>query len=146
MIDYTKHPQLHQFVKEKHGEEPFDAIFDCIGDYALHQNCPSYLKTNGFFCLLGAMDEVGEPTWWRLLSYIIPAKLEQYRPVILGGIPRRHRMYNGMPNGKDLREVVKLAEEGKVIRLVDSVWKMEDALQVCVFPKGSYWSSMLTSD
>ena len=121
-------------------------IFDCVGDYGLHQNCPSYLKTKGFFCLLGAMDEVDAPTWWGLLSWIIPAKLERYRPVMLGGIPRRHRMYNALPNGDDLRKVVKLAEEGKVIRLVDSVWKMEDALEVNMLPMEPRLQVMLTAE
>lgn len=50
--------------------------------------------------------------------------------MILGGVPRRHRMHNAFINQASLRRVAKMAEEGKMKVLTDSVWAMEEAIKV----------------
>jgi hypothetical protein len=76
------------------------------------------------------MGEVKNPSWWKLLAWLIPAKLERFRPVILGGVPRRHRMHNAFVDQASLRRVAKMADEGKLKVLVDSVWKMAEGIKV----------------
>lgn len=142
MIDYTKHEKLYVHVKEEHGKQPFNAIFDVVDDPALYQNCPSFLTVDGSYILLGAMGQLDNPSWWSLGTWLIAAKLERFRPVILGGIPRDFRMYNAIPNKKDLEGVVKLAVDGKIKGLVDSVWSMGDALKV----SNSLTSTQVTSE
>ena len=61
---------------------------------------------------------------------MVQAKLEGVRPVLLGGVPRQYRMHNAFPSQEKIQRVVKMAEEGKLNVLVDSVWKMEDAIKV----------------
>lgn len=78
---------------------------------------------------MGVMAEVGSPSWLGLLMFVFREKLERFRPVMLGGIPRQHRMHNAFKNQANSQRVVKLAEEAKFKVPVDSVWKMEDAVK-----------------
>ena len=130
MVDYTKHERLHEYMTEHYSQEPFDVIFDVVGDAGLHKYCPRYLKPDGWFILLGAMGEIASPSWWGMLSTMIPAKLERFRPVMFGGVPRNHRMMNGGPDKETLLEAVRIVEEGKLKVVIDSVWEMEDMLKV----------------
>ena len=130
VIDYTIHAPLHEYLVEHHGGEPFNAIFDVVGNKELHIHCPSYLTQNGLYDLLGVLDIVANPSWWRILTWMIQAKLEGFRPVMLGGVPRRYRMHNAFPAQDNMRRTAKLAEEGNLKVLVDEVFKMEDGLKV----------------
>ena len=63
VVDYTKHTDLSAYCMEEYGEkdgDQFDAIFDIVGDYRLHQKCSAYLKEDGVFMLLGDMNQVGD--------------------------------------------------------------------------------------
>lgn len=134
VIDYTIHSPLHSYLIEHHSQEPFNAIFDVVGNKELHQHCPAYLSKDGLFDLLGSLHEVMNATWLSLFSWMIQSKLERFRPVILGGVPRRHRFHNAFPDQEKLQRVARMAEEGKLKVLVDSVWKMEDGMKVCGRP------------
>ena len=101
-----------------------------VGNKELHNHCPAYLTEDGLYDLLGDLHEIGNPSWWNLLNWVFWAKLERFRPVILGGVPRRHRMHNAFISQEKLQRVVRMAEEGKLKVLMDSVWKMEDVLKV----------------
>ena len=125
VIDYTTHSPLRN-----HLHETFDAIFDIVGEPGLWENSPKYLVSDGWFIALGQMAMTGAPSWWGLLSWLIPAKLGTLRPVMLGGVPRKYRMYQGQINEKDMERVMELVKDGKVTVPVDSVWKMDDAKQV----------------
>ena len=131
MIDYTKHADLSEYLMGRHHKEAFDAIFDVVGDVQLHKECPAYLTEKGMFVSLGGMKQTREPGWLSLLGFGIPVKLERYRPVWLGGVPREHRMYTGVGDLKSLKQVVRMVDERKMELPIDSVWRMEDVLQVC---------------
>ena len=121
---------LHEYLVRAHGDKPFDAIFDIAGDTALHKNCPKYTTEGAWFVHLGAMKEAQNPSWFGLLSWLIPAKLERYRPVFLCGVPRKQRMMNGVPLNGTVQRATQLAEEGRLKVMLDSVWDMEDAKKV----------------
>lgn len=118
-------------MQRHHSNTPFNAIFDVVDNKALHTHCPSYLAQDGLYDLIGAMTIVESGSWWSMLSWLVTGKLEAYRPVMLGGVPRRHRMHNAMVGKEQLRRVVEVAETGKLKVLLDSVWKMEDGIKVC---------------
>ena len=80
---------------------------------------------------MGNMTGIGNPSWASILLWVFWQKIERFRPVMLGGIPRRHRMHNAFKSQANSRRVVKIAEEGQLRVLVDSVFKMEDAIKVC---------------
>ena len=129
VIDYTIHSPLHEYLIEHHSQQPFNAIHDIVGNKDLHTHCPTYLTEDGLFDSMGAMAEVGNPSWAGLLRWVFREKLERFRPVMLGGIPRQHRMHNAFKTQTNSQRVVKIAEEGKLKVPVDSVWKMEDAVK-----------------
>ncbi len=79
---------------------------------------------------MGALAQVDNPSWLGILSWVFWEKIERFRPVMLGGVPRRHRMHNAFINQARLQRVVRLADEGKVRVPIDSVWKMEDVVKV----------------
>eukprot|EP00026_Physarum_polycephalum_P009782 Phypoly_transcript_09918.p1 GENE.Phypoly_transcript_09918~~Phypoly_transcript_09918.p1 ORF type:complete len:271 (+),score=31.27 Phypoly_transcript_09918:95-907(+) len=53
VIDYAAH-DLPEYLKEKFGAQPFDAIYDLVGnDHRLFTNSPNYLTPSGTFCAIG---------------------------------------------------------------------------------------------
>ena len=131
MIDYTVHSPLHEYLIKHHSQKPFNAIIDIVGIQDLHTHCPEYLAKDGLFDLVGAIPQVTNPSWIRVLYWLFWGKVERFRPVILGGVPRRHRMHNAFVNQACIQRVVKLADEGKLRVPLDSVIKMEDGKKVC---------------
>lgn len=121
---------MHEHLTKTHADKPFDAIFDVAGDTALHKNCPKYTTQDAWFVHLGAMKETKDPSWLGVLGNIIPAKLERFRPLFLGGVPRNHRMMNGVPLDGRVQRAAHLAEQGKLKIVLDSVWNLEDAKKV----------------
>ena len=122
---------LHEYLIKAHCDKPFDAIFDVAGDTAMQKNCAKYTTESACFVQLGSLEAAKSPSWYALLSYLIPAKLERYRPLWLGGVPRKHRMMNGTPGNGGVQRAARLAEEGKLKVVLDSVWDLEDAKKVC---------------
>lgn len=117
-------------MSKTHADKPFDAIFDVAGDTALHKNCPKYTSQGAWFVQLGAMKETKDPSLLGVLGYLIPAKLERFRPLFLGGVPRNHRMMNGEPLDGRVQRAARLAGEGKLKVVLDSVWDLDDAKKV----------------
>ena len=139
VIDYTQHPDLHDYLLKHYTSEPFDAIIDISGsDEQLYRRSPAYLRPSGSYAFTGSMKHshavpdgsaVGAAMWFsafvRLpLSWI----LHMIRPVVLGGIPRRCFFHSGQPTVTNLELVRQLAAGGIFKIIVDSVWDMEDAL------------------
>ena len=65
-----------------------------------------------------------------LILSVLGWVLHMFRPVILGGVPRKCRFISGSPSQRNLRLVQQLVEMGELRSIVDSEWRMEDVLKV----------------
>ncbi len=54
---------LHGYLAKKYGSEPFDAILDTVGTQALFDNSPAFLKPDGKFVNVGAMEGLATGVW-----------------------------------------------------------------------------------
>ncbi|KAF2671476.1 NAD(P)-binding protein [Microthyrium microscopicum] len=121
VIDYRVHAPLHTYLSEKYGSEPFDVILDTIGTDELFQNSPGFLKADGKFVNVGAMEGIVKGLWCAAKNSLWPR--------LLGGTPRTYIFQQTNPDQKTRQYLAKLIEEDKLIVAVDKVYEMEDALQ-----------------
>lgn len=120
-IDYKKHDPLHAYLAQRHAEEQFDFIFDCVGDQVLFEQCTPFLKPAGkFICLTGGKSQG-----------VIPYVKNNLRPVFLGGTPRTYRILGLSPSGDLMRDVVKAYNERRIKEVpIDSEYGMEEVVEV----------------
>jgi NADPH:quinone reductase-like Zn-dependent oxidoreductase len=116
------HSPLSTYLAEKYSSEPFDAILDCVGIQKVYTDSPSYLKKDGLFVNVGAMEGLG--------AFIKSSAKNMLVPVFLGGTPRKYVFQQTNPTRERLQYLVGLVKEGKLSVIVDQVFEMEDALQV----------------
>ena len=132
-MDYRANKPLHEYLAKEYKGKPFDAILDTTGTQALYENSSNYLKAEGPFVNVGGFE--GTLTtlfnWWRNVWW----------PAILpGGTPRRYVMFSTVPNPEIAKELARMASEKKVKVVIESVFDMEDALEVCLSLPTSYQS------
>lgn len=125
MIDYRVQAPLHDYLSKNYGSEPFDTILDTIGTQLLFEKSPAFLKPNGKFINVGAMEGFGTGLWSMAKNTLWPR--------LLGGIPRSYTFQQTNPDQKTMHYLTRLVEEGKLIVIIDNVFEMEDALQVSNF-------------
>ena len=105
-----------------YSSEPFDAILDTVGVQMLYDSSSAYLKPDGPFINVGAMEGIGTTLWSGVKNMIWPQ--------FLGGTPRRYIFQQTNPTQDRLKYLIRLVEEGKLKVVIDQVFQMEDALQV----------------
>lgn len=137
MIDYRCHDPLYEYLLQEHSDSRFDAIVDTIGIQSLYSHCPGYLRDNGRFINIGAMQL--KTSIVCLLALLWSQFLNAYWPACLGGTPRWFRFLSGTPDLESLSRVKHLAEHGILKPVSDSTWRMEDALKVCCVPLVEMW-------
>jgi NADPH:quinone reductase-like Zn-dependent oxidoreductase len=125
VIDYRGHSPLHAYLSDKYSSKPFDAILDTIGVHELYINCPAYLKQDGVFVNVGAMEGISSGLW--------SAAKNSLWPQILGGTPRKYILQQTNPDKQTMQYLSKLVEERKLSVVVDQVFEMENALDVSYF-------------
>jgi hypothetical protein len=54
-----------------------------------------------------------------------------HTPRILGGTPRRFSMFGASITADGVRKLAEIARDGHLKVFIDSVFKMEDVLEVC---------------
>ncbi|KIM28961.1 hypothetical protein M408DRAFT_68665 [Serendipita vermifera MAFF 305830] len=124
IIDYQVEP-LSQSLAKSPPPVPFDAVIDCYGlDSNLYGNCDKYLKSDGVFA------SVAPATGSLLATASAGAHLfsHAWKPAWLGGNARKFSLLNLQNSKEDLRALQALITSGKVIPVVDSVYKFDDAL------------------
>ncbi|ERF69271.1 hypothetical protein EPUS_03975 [Endocarpon pusillum Z07020] len=121
VIDYRAMAPLPDHLARTYSDRPFDVILDTVGTQALYERSPSYLKPNGVYINVGAL----EGFMWSLWCW---AKNTLW-PTILGGTPRRYIMFSTVPNGKSAEKLADMVETGKVRVVVDSVFGMDEVLE-----------------
>jgi NADPH:quinone reductase-like Zn-dependent oxidoreductase len=93
-----------------------------MGVQMLYSNSPAYLKPDGPFINIGAMEGIGTTLWSGAKNMICPQ--------FLGGTPRKYIFQQTNPTQDRLRYLVRLVEEKKLKVIIDQVFEMEDALKV----------------
>lgn len=126
VIDYTRFASLPEHLAERFGSNPFDAILDTVGSQALYQASPGFLKSKGSFVNVGTIETPGQVT--SLLRWAKNSNL----PTILGGVPRKYIMFSASLSGENAEVLARLADEGKLRVIIDSVFALEDALKVII--------------
>jgi NADPH:quinone reductase-like Zn-dependent oxidoreductase len=120
VIDYRALAPLHESLSKMYASDPFDAILDTMGIHSVYVNSPSYLKVDGTFVNVGAMEG--------LMTGILSAAKNMIWPRFLGGTPRKYIFQQTNPDADTMQYLIKLIEEGKLKVVVDKVFDMEDAL------------------
>lgn len=107
----TFHTDLHR--------TKVDLVIDNVGhDPTFHHLSPGFLNPDGIFILIAVMDY----NWTGKLSM-----LESYlRPTWLGGVPRKWKFVFTQSAIEDYEAVAKMAGEGKLRVVVDSVFPFGD--------------------
>ena len=125
VIDYrTAEPDLPRYLVAGANSNPFDAIFDCVGAQDLYKASPSFLKARAKYISIGSMGGLSKVFNQRINN--------ELRPTWLGGTPRKWMFVAAEPSSKTMEQLRQHVEEGNIKCLVDSTYKMEDALEVCV--------------
>jgi hypothetical protein len=121
---------LEDYLPEVFGQQPLDAILDCVGSQALYTHSPRYLKPNGkFINIVGGWSQG-----------VIPFIRNKLRPYFLGGTPRSYELFLLNASGKTAREVAAWVEQGVIKQpVIDSEFPMEQAVEVCISP----WASLV---
>ena len=132
VVDYKKHPVLHEYLAEKYGSMPFDAIIDIVGENnSLLKHSSAYLKSEGAFLVGGNMTLIhGGGTVLDLIRWLIGIRVAQKMPLFLGGMPRTCLFHSGKISKEALEKLVAFIEEGKMKPVKDSVIEFEEVLQV----------------
>ncbi len=122
VVDYKADRALEERLRERFGEQPFDAILDCVGSQTLFSKSPGYLKPDGkFITIVGGWSQG-----------VIPFVKNKMRPTFLGGTPRSYHLFLLSASGERAKEVADWVEQGVIKEsLVDSEYPLEKAVEVC---------------
>jgi NADPH:quinone reductase-like Zn-dependent oxidoreductase len=91
----------------------------------LFEKSPAFLKPNGKFINVGAMEGFGTGLWSMAKNTLWPR--------LLGGTPRSYTFQQTNPDQNTMHYLTRLVQEGKLIVIIDNIFEMEDALQVSNF-------------
>jgi NADPH:quinone reductase-like Zn-dependent oxidoreductase len=122
-IDYQANHPLNGFLSERFGQQQFDVILDTVGSQDLYEQSPSYLSPHGVYVNVGNIGVSTALTLWRWIKNSI-------LPSFLGGVPRKFIQFSGIPTKEWGEKIASLAAEKRLHILVDSSFKLEDALLV----------------
>lgn len=119
-IDYRKHKSLAAHLAATFSENPFDIIYDCIGDQPLYLQSPAYLTPKGaVLCIVGGTSQG-----------VVPVVRNNLIPTFLGGTPRTYKLLAMMPSGLRARAVAEMVDDGTITDMpIDSVWPMTDVVE-----------------
>lgn len=112
-------------------ETRFDAVIDTVGVQSVYDHCPAYLKEGRLFLNMGVLPYMNMG-WWGALSFMVHLLNNFWRPAILGGTPRTYKILSTEPNIDMMQRIQRLVDEGKINPLVDSLWPLQDTIQVSV--------------
>ncbi|CEH13434.1 Zinc-binding oxidoreductase [Ceraceosorus bombacis] len=111
----------------RYKDQPFDVIFDCVGDRFIHEKCPSFLKATGEYRSIGASSLSPESRIWSaefrsLGLWFLKATI---LPSFLGGIPRKFRLLG--PKDDDLPKLDEFVQSGQLRPVVDKTYPWNEA-------------------
>ncbi|PWN40283.1 NAD(P)-binding protein [Ceraceosorus guamensis] len=126
VIDY-KEVDVAGELSLRYKDQPFDVIFDCVGDRFIHAKCPAFLKPTGEYRSVGASSLSPESRIWSAESRSLG--LWFFRalilPSFLGGIPRKFRLL-GLKDD-DLSKLDDFVQSGQLRPVVDKTYPWNEA-------------------
>lgn len=120
-IDYRANHPLPDFLSKHYGQQQFDVILDTVGSQDLYEHSPAYLNPSGVYVNVGNIGISTAVTVWRWLK-------NSFHPRLLGGVPRTFIQFSAIPTKERGEKIASLAAEKGIDILVDSTFKLEDAL------------------
>jgi NADPH:quinone reductase-like Zn-dependent oxidoreductase len=114
---------VEDVLEKKYKDTPFDAILDAVGSQSLYENSPRYLKKEGIFVNVGALDASVPRMIWRWFK-------NTWWPSYLGGVPRKYYMFSTVFDQETSEILARFAAEGKVKTFVTETFDMEDLVKV----------------
>lgn len=130
-IDYRAQAPVYKYLAQKYGTRKFDAIIDAASTQELYEHSPEYLNEGKVFLDMAAKHPVDRA--WKysdLLPFIANQIKNTLWPTFLGGVPRNYVFISATPDLSTLQKVRQLVENGTFKGSVDSVWGMDEAIQV----------------
>ena len=118
-MDYTAHSSISDHLSSlcTTKKQPFDAVFDCVGNDTLFHRSQGFLKVDGKFLSIAA----GPFGVFKFMNW----------PPALGGISQKFISVFSAPSGDSAREVVGWFNKGWIREVpIDTIFAMEDALKV----------------
>jgi hypothetical protein len=94
-----------------------------VGSQDLYERSPAYLNHNGVYVNVGNIGVSTALTVWRWLKNSFHLRL-------LGGVPFKFIQFSAIPTKERGEKIASLAAEKGIDILVDSTFKLEDALLV----------------
>jgi len=120
-VDYKSHQPLTAHLAATYEKEPFDFIFDTVGDQDLFSHSPKYLNPKGQLISIVGGSSNG----------VAPFVRNKLIPTFLGGTPRTYKILALAPNGPFAREVAGWAEKGLVKGVpIDAEFTMTQVIEV----------------
>ena len=129
MIDYQKTP-VHEYLATQYSKKPFSTIIDAYGVQDVFTHCASYLSPNGSFVSVGVAFATYTYSSMLYASYLMLSN--SLWPRFLRGVNRPYICVQGFVTLPRLEKLADLVEKKELDVVLDSEWKMEDALKVCV--------------
>jgi D-arabinose 1-dehydrogenase-like Zn-dependent alcohol dehydrogenase len=114
---------VEDVLEKKYKDTPFDAILDAVGVQSLYENSPKYLKKQGIFLNVGALDaSLPRTIWWWFKN--------TWWPSYLGGVPRRYIMFSTIFDQETSDILARFAADAKIKTFVTETFHMEDLVKV----------------
>jgi NADPH:quinone reductase-like Zn-dependent oxidoreductase len=130
-IDYRAKAPIYQYLAQEYGSRKFDAIIDTASTQELYDHSPEYLNEGKPFFDMAIKHPVGRAWQYSDLLPIIGNQIKNnFWPTFLGGVPRKYVLKSVRPDLKSLQKIRQLVEDGTFKGTVDSVWGMDEAIQV----------------
>ncbi|KAK4700779.1 hypothetical protein P7C70_g5465, partial [Phenoliferia sp. Uapishka_3] len=126
-IDYRTVSVPEHLSNDFSGEKAFDVIFDCVGTNELYTACPTFLKPDGLYAVIGA-PAGGFGQFFRFGKQMAT---NLALPGWLGGTPRRWEFIQ-VPSdkwGATFESCLELIKQGKVKPVIDQVHTIEEAMK-----------------
>ena len=131
VVPYNGSVPAEQYLANAYGgSKNFDSIVDTVGVQSLYTHCPAYLKDGKPFLNAGVLPYTGSGIWGAM-SLTKDLLANYFWPRLLGGTDRKYELLKTDLVPGLLEKVRAVVASGAVKGVVDSVWDMEDALQVC---------------
>ncbi|KAF2691473.1 NAD(P)-binding protein [Lentithecium fluviatile CBS 122367] len=112
VIDYREKQPLHEYLAKEFGDRKFDIVVDTAGAQELYENSPAYLEEDGVYVNIGNLTN---GLWLTAFHWF----MNYFRPVWLGGTPRKFVMFGPTVRSEAGDWVTRLVAEGKVKAVID---------------------------
>ena len=135
VIDRHAHAPVEQYLASRFTNVRFSAIIDAHGVPSLYSHCPAYLSPGGTYVSVGVAFQ--EYTFLSVLRATYLMLKQAWWSQTLGGVSREYIGVTGIANLEVMEQLRELVEKRRLRVVIDSCWRIEDALMVRMDPAPS---------